>query len=46
VLESLAVDIFALEIPTPDATLVLRVDLFSFAPEIARGLLLEGDRVG
>jgi hypothetical protein len=46
VLESLAVDVFALEITAPDAALVLRVHLLALAPEIARGLLLEGDRVG
>jgi hypothetical protein len=46
VLESLAVDVFALEIPASDAALVLGVDLLALAPEIARGLLLEGDRVG
>jgi hypothetical protein len=46
VLEFLAVDIFALEIPAPDTALVPRVHLFTLAPEIARGLLLEGDRVG
>jgi hypothetical protein len=46
VLESLAVDVFALEIPSTDAALVLGVDLLAFAPEIPRGLLLKCHRVG